>query len=419
MNPVGPTLLILAAGIASAPAVEAGSRAPVSELTEGEASSGRGLGQALGATEFGLSLNYRVEWVDESDSAGPVPDEALASTLRTVLSATTGEWNRLSIHVAAEDVTAIGNDLYDNRGAGSLNNGRTGRSAVADPENTELAEAYLQLRVGSDGRIRLGRQAVSLDQQRFVGAVGWRQNHQEFDALTIDAAAGSWRLRAGYLDRVHPVTGAQIDLDTPYLEASGQIGALGLVAHGLWLDDVEGRINGGSRATIGMRAHASFERQASTWTLESAFARQTDHANQVADLSLDYLRLAGGFRQGNWSASIGAEVLEGDGRHSFQTPLATLHKFNGLADRFLATPSTGLRDVFAGVVHARGAWRASLTLHDFEADEGSASYGDEIDFVASWKTNWSQTFALKMAHFSGDDLTRDTTKVMIWTSWSL
>ena len=423
----GQALLALMLSLEPGPVAEPSSSAspPSSQeateagATEGDGGIERGFLSALRSSTFGLSLNYRVEWVDESDSAGPVPDEALASTLRTVLSISTGEWNRLSAHVAAEDVTAIGNDLYNNRGAGSLNNGRTDRSVVADPENTEISEAYLQIRIGEDGRARLGRQSLNLDQQRFVGAVGWRQNHQEFDAATLDAAAGSWRIRAGYLDRVHTVTGAQIDLDTPFVEAAGKLGPIGLVAHGLWLDDVDGRINGGSRATLGLRAHTSLQQPSSNWSLEAAFARQSDHADQTVDLDLHYFRLAAGLRHGIWNASLGAEVLEGDGRQSFQTPLATLHKFNGFADRFLATPRNGLQDIFVGFGLSQGAWRASLTLHDFEADEGGGSYGDEIDLVTSWKSSWGQTFALKAAHFAGDDLTRDTTKVMVWTTWSL
>ena len=45
---------------------------------------------------------------------------------------------------------------------------------------------------------------------------------------------------------------------------------------------------------------------------------------------------------------LGYEVLEGSGTagESFQTPLATLHKFNGWADQFLLTPGTGLQDTY-------------------------------------------------------------------------
>ena len=42
---------------------------------------------------------------------------------------------------------------------------------------------------------------------------------------------------------------------------------------------------------------------------------------------------------------LGFERLEGNGTVALQTPLATLHAFNGWADKFLSTPANGLRDV--------------------------------------------------------------------------
>ena len=47
---------------------------------------------------------------------------------------------------------------------------------------------------------------------------------------------------------------------------------------------------------------------------------------------------------------MGIEILANDKETSFATPLATLHKFNGFADQFLATPSQGLEDKFLKIV---------------------------------------------------------------------
>ena len=47
----------------------------------------------------------------------------------------------------------------------------------------------------------------------------------------------------------------------------------------------------------------------------------------------------------------GYEVLEGapTGGLAFVTPLATLHKFQGWADKFLATPASGIEDAYIAV----------------------------------------------------------------------
>jgi hypothetical protein len=83
--------------------------------------------------------------------------------------------------------TAIGSEhSYNNAGAGTLWNGVSDRPVIADPELTEMSQVHISLTSPAGLRLRLGRQAVNLDNQRHVGAVGWRQHHQTFEAVRID-----------------------------------------------------------------------------------------------------------------------------------------------------------------------------------------------------------------------------------------
>ena len=67
-------------------------------------------------------------------------------------------------------------------------NGRTAFPIIADPENVELNRLQLQFR-GIPGTVAtLGRQRINLDDQRFVGSAGWRDNEQTFDAARIEWA---------------------------------------------------------------------------------------------------------------------------------------------------------------------------------------------------------------------------------------
>lgn len=59
---------------------------------------------------------------------------------------------------------------------------------MADPECTEANQAYLQMKLGTFTGIA-GRQRVILDNARFIGNVGWRQNEQTYDAVTFKSAA--------------------------------------------------------------------------------------------------------------------------------------------------------------------------------------------------------------------------------------
>ena len=100
----------------------------------------------------------------------------------------------------------------------------------------------------------------------------------------------------------------------------------------------------------------------------------------------------------------------------FRTPLATLHAFNGWADRFLATPAGGLEDAYVGLCARTGGLQWSATYHDFSADTGAARYGDEVDVEFRFAAPWGQTFAAKAALYDADTHSTDVEKFWGWTS---
>ena len=101
---------------------------------------------------------------------------------------------------------------------------------------------------------------------------------------------------------------------------------------------------------------------------------------------------------------------------SFQTPLATLHKFNGWADVFLVTPPGGLEDLYIqGTAKALGG-KFSLIYHDFSAQTGGSDYGNELDFVASWSFMKNYSVLAKFALFDGDSSIPDINKFWLMLS---
>src|SRR3546814_7821694 len=87
----------------------------------------------------------------------------------------------------------------------------------------------------------------------------------------------------------------------------------------------------------------------------------------TAELGLDVaaFKLTGGYEL--LGSDGGATGIAGG--FAFQTPFATLHKFNGWADKFLTTPGTGIQDYSAGVAYTvpkvgkAGPLVASFTFH--------------------------------------------------------
>lgn len=362
-----------------------------------------------------VSLRYRFEAVSQD----PLPKDAEASTLRTTLAYRTRSYKGWSLFAEAENVTAIGDDSYRNAGAGSLSNGVTDRPVVADPALTELNQAYLRW---DDGRTKwtIGRQEILLGDLRYVGNVGWRQNHQSYDALSVvSSAVDRWTFSYSYLDAVHRIFGDSQDIAAHLANAKaslGKAGALTLYGYQLDHDDAVAL----SSTTFGAELTGKRELE-SGWALlyELEAARQSDAGDNPNDLDVGYRFLSVGGTRGALSVRLGLEVLEGSSAGAFRTPLATLHKFNGWADKFLATPADGLEDLFLEIKGkcAKGIGWAAI-YHDFSATEGGASYGEEVDLQATYKTARGLTLGLKGALYDSEGFSTDTDKWMFWAATS-
>ena len=118
--------------------------------------------------------------------------------------------------------------------------------------------------------------------------------------------------------------------------------------------------------------------------------------------------------------TIGYEHLGGSAGvgDKFTTPLATLHKFNGWADKFLATPDAGLVDRYIGVKAKLGPVSCAAIIHDFSADAGSGEFGTELDLEASYPVSKQVKVGVKFAQFEADasSTLTDTDKLWFWLS---
>jgi hypothetical protein len=366
-----------------------------------------------------LDLRYRIESV--SDDAKD--KDALASTLRSVLAFRSGTYKKFQLFVEAENVAAIGDDNFNNVGAGDANNGVRDRPVVADADSTELNQAYLR---GTFDKTTLtfGRQEINLGDQRHVGAVGWRQNHQSFDALTLaNSSLSDWTISYSFVDRVHRIFGDSRGMTTHLLHANGKVGAAGkLTLYGYLLDYDDPGSSGLSTSTFGaeLAGHRDLG-GGGKLTYELEYAAQQDYGDNPNNIDAAYTHLSIGGGSPMITARGGLEILDGspeDGQ--YRTPLATLHKFNGWADKFLATPTNGLEDLYLTLSGKLDSFSWAATFHDFTAatsDQGGAQYGSELDLLATFRFPCGALVGLKAALYDADELGTDTEKLMFWTAY--
>ncbi len=373
-------------------------------------------GQAVRDADVSIGLRYRVEQSDDDAFDG----SALASTLRTTMKLQTKAFRGLSFLIEAEDVTPVGNDrLYRNLGAGGLDNGVRDRPVIADPAITAINQAAARLERGPVA-FTLGRTELLIGDQRFVGAVGWRQHHQAFDAASLDASlAADWTLRYAFLDRVHRITGAEEPLASHVLYVSGPAGPGKLSLFSYLLDYERPAAATLSTSSWGASYVGDHDTGSTSVLWELQYAVQQEWADHPDSVSLDYTKAGIGFSRGDVSVRAVREALDGDGAYGFRTPLATLHGFNGWTDKFLGTPANGLVDLYLRLDHSLETWNWTVRWHQFRSAVGSMDYGSEIDAMAVWNTPWKQDFGIKLAQYNADEWSTDTFKVWLWTSWNV
>jgi hypothetical protein len=304
-----------------------------------------------------------------------------------------------------------------------------GQAVVADPEAFEVNRLQAQWTGPRGLSATLGRQRIILNNARFVGNVGFRQNEQTFDALRLGWRANeSVNFTYAYLDRIRRVFGddsavgewrsdshvGQVDVTTPVGQFSG---------YGLLLDFDNAPAE--SSRTYGVRWTKTLPLGEYQLGLTAEAANQTDYGDNPLSFDLNYGAAQAQLRRGPFEVSLGAERLEGDGARGFSTPLATLHAFQGWADAFLTTPAGGVRDVNAGAswtVRDPPVGQAvtfAVRYHDFSDDDGDVDYGQETDVLARLRLNDRVSIEAKAAFFEGDSpLFADRTKAWLAIEFS-
>lgn len=372
-------------------------------------------------------VKARYEYVDVEDSGKM---DANAYTVRAMLGLETTLFgiDGLSMKVDGTTVQTIGGTRYDNNPSATLGDSRY--EVVADPEQTRFTQGYLQYKIGAT-TIKAGRQLVNHDTQRFIGSVDWRQMPQSLDAVSVTNTSvpglslfgayvysyatvfkeptyksesvllhGSYKvndmLKVTAYDYMLSLGRGQFAADTMGLALTGDIPA--------------GSAKIGYRAEYAKQCDSTFKTTATNTALE----KDAKYYDLQATASLMGITLGAEY-----------ELLSGttgsDGKTKFETPLATLHKFNGTADKFLTTPTGGIADTSVSLGYgAKDLGNAMITYHDFKTDvamSGKSDLGSELDmqYANAIPGVKGLNGLLKAAFYDGGDVaTYIKDKTVVW-----
>jgi hypothetical protein len=365
----------------------------------------------------------------------PLPIDTIknadAWTLRIRPGFQTGVWNGLSATVEGQGNINLNNHFNSTR------NGETAYAAVVDPKTIDFTQLLLKYTYSPKLNLTVGRQVINLDNQRFIGAVGWRQNEQTFDAASFNVKPNhDFGFYYAYINRINTIFGSE---DIKPKENSAQLGYVNskshifqlkytpnvlfsAVAYGYLLDLGKYSISPTALAgtnsdkTFGVRvtgAYAPFH-----YTLE--YANQSHYGSNPIQYNANYYLIEGTMAVPqlkfipDLDFTAGYEVLGNDSsvsssnngalkRFAFQTPLGTKHAFNGFDDIFLTTPAYGLVDTYVGTstkiptMIGNSKVKVAATYHWYSSEEGSSKYGQEFDLVLNAPISFPKSVPMKGA----------------------
>ncbi len=281
----------------------------------------------------------------------------------------------------------------------------------------------------------VGRKTVNLDNQRFIGSVGWKQNFQTLDLAAVAYGIGDLNILAAYVYGVNAIgdsgfgtrnmvyTGGITSGSTNSvaINASYKIAEpIKVTGYAYLLASFSDTYGIAATGNIAMGDSAKLDYRAEVAMQTDATLEEVNGVSGNTSLRTDsmYYNLDVGANISGFLIGLNYEVLGGDddltdGRAGqFDTPLATKHKFNGWADQFLATPSTGLADLnvrggyqFATLGKIIGVYHMFNAVEDGAGISAGDAYGTEFDIAYSTKVPGVNNLGLlvKAAMYMNDD----------------
>ena len=379
--------------------------------------------QPLIAPRLSGDLRLRFQNLEREDFT----QDGQALTLRFLGTFEVDIFEKTSFLAEIEGVTA----LIDNYNDGTGNNPQL--PFIPDPEGLELNRLQIISEAIPKTRLTAGRQRLALDDWRFIGAFPFRQNSQTVEAIRLETTAfGPGILDVGYVNKVRrPLGGDNIGgvFTGDSFYANYNLATLiGRVSAFHYAADLETALPGplrhiNSSQTTGVRVlgRRDWDKLSLVW--EGSYARQSDYADNPNDYAADYGLAELTLRPGNFAFKFRGEILGSDNGQALQTPLASLHKFQGFSDQFLRTPDDGVRDYSVLAQYDFGAVGPFSNVtsfarhHWFEADTDGRDYGRELN--VSLKAKFNKTgFALEYASYKAETFSSDTDAVFLTTEIS-
>ena len=377
------------------------------------------IGESIARGRFTLELRPRYNRIEESNY--PLTSEG--GTLRAAAGWRTAPYRGLRFTVEAIHTDHIGHKSFNDDSALF---GSSPYPLLPDPRYSGVNQAHVEYS-GLEGlRLRLGRQIVRVDNQRWVSDNDFRQIPQVFDGVSlVHTGIENTELSAQHYGRVRNTSGMTANLRLSILRAAwNPMAGHSVSAYGYFHDQAQnGAFTGfadNSYRVVGAKADGAFRGWGAIdvpYIVE--YARQRPYAGGDSRIDANYWRAGAGLASTHWTVRFDQEVKGSNGgRYGLQMPLTDFYAFNGWTLHFFNTPRTGLRDRWLTLRCALGPATLYGETHRFRSDYGSIDLGRESDIGLTWLVNENLVARLQHARYDPGAGTPDPTIRKTWLTVS-
>ncbi len=357
-----------------------------------------------------LNLRYRYE---QNSSDNTLLNTANASTVRLQIGYLSPVIHGFQGYIQYENNQSVIDDEYD-----SSRNNKTLFEKITDPQQGVLGQLWIKYTGFDKSEIKLGRQPIQLNNERFLSGLNWRQMQQNFDGLLItNESFAHTKINLGYIVKRQAIDATIQSLQFPFVNINYNFSNYGnLAAYALFMDFNEKHDD--SNQTYGIRFEGQ---QQLTDTIKATYlaeyAHQRDYVQSPVKYTANYYHLTGSITALGITAQAGVEQLGGKGAgKTFDTPLGSLHAFNGWTDQFLVTPDEGLRDMYGSLAAEVAGLKVTGVYHKFTDDTGKHHLGDEWNFLLSYDFSKHYSVLAKYAYFGADAASAKFDTQKFWLS---
>ncbi|MDF1877854.1 hypothetical protein JHD47_08510, partial [Sulfurimonas sp. SAG-AH-194-L11] len=372
-------------------------------------------------------LRPRFEAINQ-DQPNTIAGSAFTNRMHLSATAALLGIENLSATIGLQSVNNFGYTNYSSPGNSVSDGDGNTYNVIADAQLAMLSEASIDYKLANSA-LHLGRSQLNLDNQRFIGTVGWRQQERSYDtAYLANSDIENLDLLAAYVYGYAGVTGVTTtETNSVILHAKYKVNdALNITTYGYLLASLSdtygltlaGKFNASKDVKLSYRAEYAIQIDA---TMEyGSAANQTNVKADANYLNLDLATNISGL-----IAGLNYEVLSGTDENDasstktqFNPALGTNHKFNGWADVFYVGnngAAGGLIDSNIRLGYkAKGFGKLLAVYHDFQAQTAmnavsgtTINLGSEIDVVYVNKIPGVSNLSglLKFASYTAGDAT--------------